>query len=380
MINRISALALALVLAFAGLASAGDLKVVVGFKGEPDAALLRKLGASPGKALSGQDALRATLPASAIARLRVHASIAYVEADGIVTLLKGKPANPGNGNGNDSDPPPPQVTPWGIGHVGAPLAGNTGDGIKVAVIDTGINLGHSDLEANIKGSVDFTGSRKGAEDEHGHGTHVAGTIAGIDNTLGVVGVAPKAYLYAVRVLDRRGAGRWSDLSDAITWCVDNGMNVGNMSLGGSSAPSYVKTACDNAQAKNVLLVAAAGNSGDGNTGTTELSFPAAYDSVVSVAAIESDDDIASFSNSGTHVELSAPGVGVYSTYKKDGYATFSGTSMASPHAAGVAAVIWSEIASPTAASVRTELRTRVRDLGPAGRDTGYGFGVVDLNP
>ena len=376
MINRISALAL--VLAFAGLASAGDLKVVVGFKGEPDAALLRKLGASPGKALSGQDALRATLPASAIARLRAHASIAYVEADGIVTLLKGKPANPGNGN--DSDSPPPQVTPWGIAHVGAPLAGNSGDGIKVAVIDTGINLGHSDLAANIKGSVDFTGSRKGAEDEHGHGTHVAGTIAGIDNTIGVVGVAPKACLYAVRVLDRRGAGRWSDLSDAITWCVDNGMNVGNMSLGGSSAPSYVKTACDNAQANDVLLVAAAGNSGDGNTGTPELSFPAAYDSVVSVAAIESDDDLASFSNSGAHVEVSAPGVGVYSTYKKDAYATLSGTSMASPHAAGVAAVIWKEIASPTAASVRTELQARVRDLSPAGRDTGYGFGVVDLNP
>ncbi len=381
MITRVKSLLVALVLVFAGVASAGDLHVVVGFKGAPDAALLKKLGANPGDAIGGQDALRATLPAALVSRLRANADIAFVEENGIMKALKGKPANPGNGGGGgNSDDPPPQETPWGISHVDAGLSTKKGQGVKVAIVDSGIDLDHPDLVDNIKGSVDFTGSRKGADDENGHGSHVAGTVASADNTIGVVGVAPDADLYAVRVLDRRGSGRWADLADALDWCGDNGMDIANMSLGGASAPSYVQTACNNALADGCLPIAAAGNGGDGSTATTELSYPAAYSSVVSVGAVNSNDSLASFSNTGNHVEVCAPGVSVPSTYKKAGYATLSGTSMASPHAAGIAALIWSEIGGPTAASVRTELQSRVRDLGHVGRDKGFGFGVVDYSP
>ncbi len=363
MITRVKSLLVALVLVFAGVASAGDLHVVVGFKGAPDAALLKKLGANPGDAIGGQDALRATLPAALVSRLRANADIAFVEENGIMKALKGKPANPGNGGGGgNSDDPPPQETPWGISHVDAGLSTKKGQGVKVAIVDSGIDLDHPDLVDNIKGSVDFTGSRKGADDENGHGSHVAGTVASADNTIGVVGVAPDADLYAVRVLDRRGSGRWADLADALDWCAheDNGMDIANMSLGGSSAPGFVETACINALADGVLLIAAAGNRGDGDDTTPEKGFPAGFLSVVSVGATNSDDDVAFFSNTGHHVEVSAPGVSILSTYKKRDYATLSGTSMASPHAAGIAALLWSDIDSPTAASVRTELGLRVR--------------------
>jgi len=378
-ITRVQLFVVVLVLLFAGVASAGDLYVVVGFKGTPDAALLKKLGATPGDAIGGQDALRATLPASVVSRLRKHADIAFVEENGIMKALKGKPANPGNGGGGGSEDPPPQETPWGISHVNAADSSDKGKDVKVAIVDSGIDLDHPDLADNIAGSIDFTGSRKGPNDENGHGSHVAGTVAGVNNTIGVIGVAPDADLYAVRVLDRRGSGRWADLADALDWCGANDIDIANMSLGGSSAPTYVKTACDNALANGCLPIAAAGNAGDGSTTTTELSFPAAYSSVVSVGAVRSNDTLASFSNTGNHVEVCAPGVGVLSTYKNAGYATLNGTSMASPHAAGIAALIWSEDLNQAVASVRDELRLRVRDLGTGGRDKAFGFGVVDYN-
>jgi len=196
----------------------------------------------------------------------------------------------------------------------------------------------------------------------------------------VIGVAPGASLYAVRVLDRRGSGWWSDIADGITWCKTNGMNVANMSLGGSSSVSAVESACSSAETAGVLLIAAAGNSGDGNTSTTETGYPAAYASVVAVGATDINDNLASFSNTGSYVEVSGPGVSVRSTYKGASYGTLSGTSMASPHAAGMAALLWAQKLSlsqtATASTVRTALQSRVRDMGAAGKDNGYGYGIV----
>jgi len=361
-------LGLAVVL-FAGSARAEDLRIVVRFKGTPDASVLAKHGAVAGDKIGRLDAVRATAPARALARLRADPNVALVEEDGIAEICA-KPS------GTAAPSQPPQTMPWGIAKVNAPLTGNTGAGIKVAIIDTGIDLAHPDLD--VKGSVDFTGSRKGARDENGHGSHVAGTVAALHNSIGVVGCAPGAHLYAVRVLDRRGSGWWSDIAEGIDWAGQQGMQIANMSLGGG-ASSVVELACNDAEGAGVLLIAAAGNSGDGNTSTTEVSFPAAYGSVVAVGATSSNDNLASFSNTGSFVEVSGPGVSVPSTYKDGGYATLSGTSMASPHAAGIAALIWKELSSPTRSAVRSELQRRVRDLGPSGRDNGFGFGIVDFS-
>jgi subtilisin family serine protease len=187
----------------------------------------------------------------------------------------------------------------------------------------------------------------------------------------VIGVEPQANLYAVRVLDRRGWGNYGDVALGIEWAADHGIQIANMSLGGG-ASSAVEAACSYAQGKGVLLIAAAGNDGDGSTTTSEWSYPAAYSSVVSVGATNSNDGLASFSNTNAQVELSGPGVSVLSTYKKNGYATFSGTSMASPHAAGVAALIWAA-GSTNASAVRDALKNSAQ------RDNGFGYGIVHFS-
>jgi subtilisin len=368
-----------ILLFLASFTFAGDLKVIVGFKGDADGSVVTKHGAKAGREIDGIRAMTATIPAARLAKLRADPSVAYVEEDGYVSISK-----PGNGKGkpggDGGDAPPPQERPWGIDRVGGGRATETGAGIKVAVIDTGLDLDHEDLAGNIKGSKDFTGSRKGAEDEHGHGSHVGGTIAAIDNVRGVIGVAPQAHLYAVRVLDRRGWGSWSDVASGITWAADHadGIQIANMSLGGGLSGA-VEEACIYAEGNGVLLIAAAGNSGDGNTATPETSYPAAHSTVVSVAATNDSDGLASFSNSGPTVEVAGPGVSVKSTYKNNGYVTWNGTSMASPHAAGVAALIWEELGQTTPTAVRAELDRRVDDPGNDGKDWGYGYGIVDFS-
>ncbi len=355
-------------------AFAGDEAVLVGFKTGADVKVVEKHGGKADAVLGKIKVVAARVPASKIADLRSDPDVAYVEEDGIVENCDDAGSNGKGGGAKPAPSQPAQTTPWGITRVGAPVSGNAGTGIKVAVIDTGIDLDHPDLAANVQSGATFVGSS--AEDDNGHGTHVAGTIGALDNSIGVVGVAPEVSLYPVKVLDRRGSGTWSAVAGGITWAGDNGMAVANMSLGGSSSSSALEAACTYAEGQGVLLVAASGNSGDGNTSTTELSYPAAYSSVVAVGATSSTDSLASFSNTGSFVELSGPGVSVNSTYKGDVYKTLNGTSMASPHAAGVAALLWKGLTAPTLSDVRTALQNRAEDRGATGRDSGYGFGIV----
>lgn len=285
-------------------------------------------------------------------------------------------------SGADSVPQPPQVVPWGVSRIGANVTNHTGKGVVVCVVDTGIDKDHPDLVTNLIGGKNFVG--KGLkvdankwDDDNGHGTHVAGTIAATDNSVGVVGVAKEASLLGVKVLDRSGSGYFSDIIAGIDYCVSQGADVISMSLGSSSDVQTMHDAVDAADAAGVLVVAAAGNSGDGNGATNEIGYPAKYSSVLAVGATASDDSSPSWSSEGVEVELSAPGVNVLSTWNDGGLNIISGTSMATPHVSGVAALAMQANPLLTNVEIRALLVSTADDLGALGHDNFFGYGLVD---
>jgi serine protease len=268
-----------------------------------------------------------------------------------------------------------QTTPYGITMVQANLVSDTNaTNTKVCVIDTGYRLNHADLPNTGVTGFAFSGHGSWNSDGNGHGTHVAGTMVALNNNDGVIGVLPsaKAGVHIVKIFN--DSGNWttaSNLIQAIQSCKDAGAKVVNMSLGGGSSSATEQTAMTNFYNGGMLLIAAAGNSGN-----TSLSYPASYDAVVSVAAVDSNRNLASFSQRNAQVELAGPGVAVNSTWNNGGYNSISGTSMASPHVAGVAALVWSNHPQCTAAQIRSALNRTAQDRGTAGRDTSFGFGIV----
>ncbi|MBI4267820.1 MAG: S8 family peptidase [Chloroflexi bacterium] len=323
------------------------------------------------------------LPPGAVQALQNSGEVVRMEEDAIVYAV-GKP---------EPATQLAQTLPWGIDRVDADLAWpvSTGAGVKVAIIDTGIDKDHPDLVGNIKGGRNFVVIRGKVnpnqwDDDNGHGTHVAGTVAAVNNTIGVIGVAPQASLYAVKVLNRNGAGSLSDVINGIDWAIANGMDIINMSLGTSSDSLSLHIAVDAAYAAGIVVVAAAGNSGDTDP-DNDVGYPAKYSSVIAVAATDNTNTRASWSSDGPEVEVSAPGVSVLSTYKGGGYATGSGTSMASPHIAGIAALV---LSSPVlaqydlngngiyeASEVRALLQVTADPLGSPIPNNYYGYGLGD---
>ncbi|MGB2814347.1 MAG: S8 family serine peptidase, partial [Dehalococcoidales bacterium] len=246
--------------------------------------------------------------------------------------------------------------------------------------DSGIDYNHPDLDANYAGGWDFVNNDDDPVDIDGHGTHVAGTIAAEDNGFGVVGVAPEASIYALKTLEG-GEGYYSDVIDALQWAVDNEIQVTNNSYGSSGDPGeIVKAAFDTAYyTHGVLHVAAAGNTGNPPGRDDNIIYPARWDSVMAVAATDTSDDRARWSSTGPDAELSAPGVNINSTLVGGGYGGKSGTSMASPHVAGTAALVLVAYPNWTNADVRTQLQNTADDLGDAEWDTKYGYGLVDAD-
>ncbi|MEW5706704.1 MAG: S8 family peptidase [Actinomycetota bacterium] len=215
-------------------------------------------------------------------------------------------------------------------------ATSTATGVKVAILDTGIDLDHPDLGANVKGGINTINPRKKPDDDNGHGSRVAGIVAAVrGNEIGVIGVEPSASLYAVKVLGASGSGYASDIIEGLDWCIQNGIKVVNMSFGASSDNQSIHDAVIRAYNAGIIMVAAAGNSGPGSD---TVSYPARYNEVIAVAATDSNDAVAPWSSRGPEVDIAAPGVNIYSTYKNAGYATMSGTSMAAPHVTGAIAL------------------------------------------
>lgn len=350
---------------WAATSTDGKVRVLIGFEGLPDPALVRALGGEIYVEFSIVRVIAAELPVKAAEALSKNPKIAYVELDGEVHALG-------------------QTVPWGIDRV----FGNesysfstwntsTGSGITVAILDTGIDSSHEDLGVIVAGGANTVGGTSW-NDGHGHGTHVAGTVAALDNPFGVVGIAPGVSLYAVKVLDDSGSGSVSSIVAGIEWAVKNDINIINMSLGSSQDSQTLHDACDAAYGAGLLIISSAGNSGNPAGRGDNVGYPAEYSSVVAVAASDSNDRRASFSSTGPAVELIAPGVSVLSTTPNNTYSTYSGTSMASPHVAGVAALVWAVNPELTNAEVRQILIDTAENLGLSANHQGYGLVRADL--
>jgi subtilisin len=276
-----------------------------------------------------------------------------------------------------------ETIPDGVKQVKAPetWGTSTGKGIRVAVLDTGIDFNHPDLKANYVGGVSFVKGAPTPMDDHYHGTHCAGTIAAARNGAGVVGVAPQASLYAVKVLDKRASGLFSWSIAGIAWCMQNNIQIINMSLGCDSVPSAVELICNAAWSNGLLIVAGAGNQ-DGNPVPPQQSnvfYPARYKNVIAVSSVDSDNVIARNSGRGPQVDLCAPGVNILSTMPNGGYGMLSGTSAACPHVAGVAALIWGAHPSSHNEEIWNLIASTADDLGIPGPDSKYGYGRVNAD-
>lgn len=336
---------------------------------------LKAHGATVQRSFQLVPAFAATVPAAALEAVRNLPEVEAVEPDLEVHALGEIDAT------------------WGLVRIGCgPVQSGTypgavgpvlGTGVRVAVVDTGIDYLHPDLSANFAGGYDFVNNDADPMDDHGHGTHVSGTIAAVRNGSGVLGAAPEADLYALKALGSNGSGSWSGILAALDWCAANHVSVANFSLGSSSYPgTTVEAGFDNASKAGVLLVAAAGNSGPG---TDTVNYPGKFASVIAVASTDSSDLASYFSSTGPDVELAAPGSLIYSTTLGGGYGTLSGTSMATPHVSGVAALVISAGLGDANGDgvinddVRRLLQSTAQDLGASGRDPVFGFGLVDAD-
>ena len=350
--------------------------VLIGFKqvpGPSEQALVRSHGGAIKYSYTLVPAIAASIPEPAIEGLRRNPNVTIVEPDIEVYAVDAELDNS-----------------WGVKHIGAGtvhINGNKGTNVKVAIIDSGIYHTHPDLSANYAGGYDFVNGDSNPMDDNGHGTHCAGIVAAADDGSGVVGVAPEAQIYALKVLNNSGNGNYSDVIAALNWCVrgpdgnpntgdEPGIQVTSNSYGSSGDPgTTVKAAFDNAAAVGIINVCAAGNEGNRRGTGDNVIYPARYESCIAVAATDSGDIRASFSSTGPDVKISAPGVYIRSTYLNGGYAYMSGTSMACPHVAGTAALIIKS-GITEAAAVRAKLQNTADYLG---NPLWYGSGLVDAD-
>ena len=348
-------------------------------------ALASRFGGQVELPLAFMNAVALSLPNEASANSLAHLQgVASVDEDVEMSLVKKPEGTPGGGNGGggDSDPVPPEEIDWGVDLIEANLAWDTqtGSGIKVAILDTGIDADHPDLVDNVMPGISFVGGReKWNNDANGHGSHVAGTIASVDNELGYVGVAPQADLYAVQVLNRRGSGNLSGLVSGLNWAVNEGVDVISMSLSFPTGNTIdgltgLQAALDAAETAGIVVVAAAGNSGE-----EEVPYPAQYPTVLAIGATaNTNDNLASYSNWGSRVDIAAPGSNITSTWKNGGYKTISGTSMATPHVAGVVALVLEQgVTDANSNGIADEARAQIIAAGTHPVVGSYTFGRID---
>lgn len=338
-------------------AQASEERVIVLFKSKVDKSAIGKVKGKVKGEFKNVPALAVTVPSTAIVALKKNPNVKAVEKDILIKVNA-------------------QTTDWGITRTKAQKAWNlglTGKGVKIAIVDTGIAK-HDDLFiAGGISTVDYTTSYN---DDNGHGTHVAGIVGAENNSIGTVGIAPDAEVYAVKSLNQNGSGYLSDIIEGIDWSITNKMNIINLSLGTTSHSTTLQQVVDKAYSQNILVVAAAGNNGSTDGSGDTVNYPARYASVIAVAATDSTDKRASFSATGSTVEVAAPGVSIVSTYLNNQYGRMSGTSMATPYVTGNLALLKQANSTLSAKDLRVKLQQGVEDLGATGRDTWFGYGVI----
>lgn len=246
--------------------------------------------------------------------------------------------------------------------------------IIIAVVDTGVDLAHPDLKNRLIQGYNVIENNNFPDDDNGHGTHVAGIIASeTNNQEGVAGMTWYNKIMPVKAMESGGYGTTFDIAKGITWAVDHGADVINLSLGNYQPSELMEHAVQYAYKNNVVLIAASGNDN-----STHPSYPACYPEVLAVSAIDYDGKRASFSNYGDYVDVAAPGVQIPSTYFNQQYAALSGTSMASPHVAGLAGLIRSANPDLSNKEVINIIKKTAYDLGPKGNDAEFGRGLIDV--
>ncbi|MFC1521579.1 S8 family peptidase [Elusimicrobiota bacterium] len=330
--------------------------------------LIRTTGGTPLMRIELINAVVASFPQGIKGSLSSNPEVDQIVNDDTAHLLAFEEENP------PAEEPASQKRQWGIDRVKAPQAWNKtkGEGAKVCVVDSGGELTHPDIAANIYGGKNFSGEgdETNYNDELGHGTHVSGIIAAIDNNEGTIGVAPKAQLYEARVFGKSGSTSYSIVIAGIDWCAANDMDVINMSLGGPKNTA-LGIAVKKAHAKGVIIVAAAGNDYGRAVG-----YPAAYPEVIAVSASDINDKIAYFSSKGPEVDLIAPGHQILAPYIGGGYDSLSGTSMACPHVAGVAALYVSANPNASNKEVKKALEANARNIGLPKNEQGKGMADI----
>ncbi|HLE76823.1 MAG TPA: S8 family peptidase [bacterium] len=361
-------------------------KFAPGVDAEPVA---RAVGARVAGRIPALDVFVLKVPAGAvegvITALTRNALVEYAEPNGIATISL-DPNDPYDNSTCYNSSHSGCVTQWGWAKVQAYTAWDVTTGssaVRVAVVDTGVDNSNPDLPA-VVAQKDFINNDNNAEDDNGHGTHVAGTIGALTNNgTGVAGANWLVSLMAAKVLNASGSGSYAAVANGITWAADNGAKVINLSLGGSVPSTTLKNAVNYAWNKGVVLACAAGNSG-----TQAKSYPGAYDRCIAVAATDQNDAKASFSNYGSKwVDVAGPGVAILSTtpntsvYLNTQYGYFmnydalNGTSMATPHVAGLAGLVWAKGACATQSCVRNKIESTADQI--AGTGTYWKWGRVN---
>ncbi|WP_017813580.1 MULTISPECIES: S8 family peptidase [Paenibacillus] len=275
---------------------------------------------------------------------------------------------------------PNEQASWGYGMIDAQIplqAGYTGKGIKVAILDTGISA-HPELK--IAGGASVVNYTSSYADDNGHGTFIAGVIGAQDNGSGLIGEAPDAQIYGVKILDSKGNGSTEDLAKGINWAIQNHMDIVNMSIAFPQNSPAVEQMIATADAKGILLIAAAGNKGTADATTDTIEYPAKNaDQVIAVTAVDDTLQRATFSASGPEADVAAPGVSIVSTASNGKYELRNGTSVAAPFVTGMAAVLKQAHPELTNAQLREAIEKSSIDLGQPGKDNLYGYGMISFN-